>query len=149
MAGRVVWNIFRDGAAKNAKEAFTRRQLEYTVKADAYFFRSTFHNWVDKHCIKILRNLVPALKLGAKIIIDERILPGLEELDNADAMRAINLDIGMQQVVNAQQRELREWPELFRSADPRFHWVGAYLPNGAIRWIIEAEWQDEDQDAVV
>lgn len=55
-----------------------------------------------------------------------------------------NLDVGMQQLLNAQQRELHEWPELFRRADHRFHYVGAYHPEGAIRWIIEAEWQDEE-----
>ncbi|KAI0877220.1 O-methyltransferase-domain-containing protein [Hypoxylon argillaceum] len=114
------------------------------VEADVYFFRSIFHNWPDKYCIKILQNLVPILKTGARIIIHERVLPGLERLDTADAMRAINLDVGMQQLLNAQQRELHEWPELFRRADHRFHYVGAYHPEGAIRWIIEAEWQDEE-----
>jgi hypothetical protein len=37
--------------------------------ADLYFFRMIFHNWSDKFCIQILRNLVPALKDG-----DERVL---------------------------------------------------------------------------
>lgn len=118
------------------------------VEADVYFFRSIFHNWPDKYCIKILQNLVPVLRTGARIIIHERVLPGLEKLDTADAMRAINLDVGMQQLLNAQQRELHEWPELFRSADPRFHYLRAYHPEGAIRWIIEAEWRDEETGAI-
>ena len=52
-----------------------------------------------------------------------------------------NMDVGMQQLLNAQQREMHEWPELFRQADPRFQYVGAYQPPGAMRWIIEAKWQ--------
>ncbi|KAI1324462.1 O-methyltransferase-domain-containing protein [Xylariaceae sp. FL0255] len=112
-----------------------------TVTADVYFLRSIFHNWADKYCIKILENLIPALKPGARIIINERCLPGLESLDNADAVRAINSDVEMQQLLNAQQRELHEWEGLFTRADARFHYVGAYHPEGAIRWIIEAEWR--------
>ncbi|KAK7750912.1 hypothetical protein SLS62_007175 [Diatrype stigma] len=114
---------------------------EQPVSADVYYFRSIFHNWADKYCVKILQNLIPALKPGARIIIHERILPGLETLSTVDAQRAINLDVGMQQLLNAQQREMHEWPELFRQADSRFRYVGAQHPAGAIRWIIEAEWQ--------
>ena len=44
----------------------------------------------------------------------------------------------MQQLLNAQQREMHEWPELFQCADPRFRYLGAYKPDGAIRYIIEA-----------
>lgn len=60
-----------------------------TVKADVYYFRSVFHNWADKYCIKILQNLVPSLKSGARIVIHERVLPGLEKIDTGDAMRAM------------------------------------------------------------
>ena len=45
---------------------------EQTVKdADAYYFRAIFHNWPDAYCIKILRNQIPALKSGARIIIND------------------------------------------------------------------------------
>jgi trans-aconitate methyltransferase len=37
--------------------------------ADVYFFRAVFHNWPEKYCVRILQNLVPALKKGAKVII--------------------------------------------------------------------------------
>ncbi|KAI0378115.1 S-adenosyl-L-methionine-dependent methyltransferase [Hypomontagnella monticulosa] len=114
---------------------------EQPVRADVYFFRSIFHNWADKYSINILKNLVPALKPGARVVIHERILPGLEDLTTADARRAINMDIGMQQLLNAHQREMDEWPELFRRADPGFQFIGARKPPGAMRWIIEAEWQ--------
>ncbi|KAI0975394.1 S-adenosyl-L-methionine-dependent methyltransferase [Xylaria arbuscula] len=112
------------------------------IVADVYYSRSIFHNWADKYCIKILQNLIPAMRPGARVIIHERIPPGLEKLNNLDALRAINLDVGMQQLLNAQQREMHEWAELFYRADPRFRYLGAHHPHGAIRWIIEAEWQE-------
>ena len=49
---------------------------EQPVKgADAYLFRWIFHNWSDKYCLKILRNLIPALKDGALIIVNDNCLP--------------------------------------------------------------------------
>lgn len=43
--------------------------------ADVYFFRWIFHNWSDKYCIEILRKQIPALKRGAKIVVNEYVLP--------------------------------------------------------------------------
>jgi hypothetical protein len=43
--------------------------------ADVYFFRHVFHNWPDLYCIKILRNLIPALKKGAKVLINDGTAP--------------------------------------------------------------------------
>lgn len=37
--------------------------------ADVYHFRAIFHDWPDGHCIRLLQNLIPALKKGAKVII--------------------------------------------------------------------------------
>ena len=49
---------------------------EQPVKsADAYLLRSVLHDWSDKYATQILRNLVPALKHGARIIINEVCLP--------------------------------------------------------------------------
>jgi len=48
---------------------------EQKVVADAYFLRWIFHNWSDKYCIKILHALVPILRPGARIIINEICVP--------------------------------------------------------------------------
>lgn len=45
------------------------------VGADVYFFRTIFHNWPKSHCVRFLKNLVPALKPGAKILTNEIVLP--------------------------------------------------------------------------
>lgn len=46
-----------------------------TVLADVYFFRWVFHNWSDKYCVLILKSLIPALRPGARIIINEICMP--------------------------------------------------------------------------
>lgn len=43
--------------------------------ADVYFLRAVLHNWPNEYCIKILRRLVPALRNGAKIVLNEGIVP--------------------------------------------------------------------------
>ena len=49
---------------------------EQPVKgADVYFFRWVFHNWSDKYCIQMLRNLIPAMKAGSRVLINDRVIP--------------------------------------------------------------------------
>ena len=43
--------------------------------ADIYYFRWIFHDWSDKYAIKILRQLIPALKRGARILISDICIP--------------------------------------------------------------------------
>ncbi|KAI1473787.1 putative hydroxyindole O-methyltransferase [Daldinia eschscholtzii] len=45
--------------------------------ADVYFFRWVFHNWSDKYCVKILQSLVPSLKKGLRIVINDLCVPEL------------------------------------------------------------------------
>ena len=45
---------------------------EQPVKgADVYFFRAIFHDWPEKYCVKILKSLIPALKKGSKVVIQD------------------------------------------------------------------------------
>ena len=45
------------------------------VKADAYLFRNVFHNWSDEHVVKILKATIPALQPGARVIVNDFLLP--------------------------------------------------------------------------
>lgn len=50
--------------------------------------------------------------------------------------------------VNAREREVDDWEALFKEADPRFKFLGARLPPKSRLWIIEAEWNpDEEAEA--
>ena len=49
---------------------------EQPVKgADVYHLRWILHDWPDKYATRILQNLIPALKKGAKILVSEMCLP--------------------------------------------------------------------------
>jgi hypothetical protein len=43
--------------------------------ADVYIYSWIFHNWQDEQSIQILRAAIPALKPGAKILINDGCLP--------------------------------------------------------------------------
>jgi hypothetical protein len=47
-----------------------------TEQADIYFFRMILRTWGDQYAVKILQAQIPALRPGAKILIQDAILPG-------------------------------------------------------------------------
>jgi hypothetical protein len=46
-----------------------------SVVANVYFFRWIFHGFSDKYCILILKALIPALRKGSKVVINDGALP--------------------------------------------------------------------------
>ncbi|ROW15288.1 hypothetical protein VPNG_02999 [Cytospora leucostoma] len=109
--------------------------------ADVYFFRWIFHNWSDKYCIKILRNLIPALKPGAKIVINDNVLPQPGVMSRWQEERLRSMDLTMTEIQNSHERDVDDWASLFQQADAGFEFQGARLPDGANLWVLVAEWK--------
>lgn len=62
---------------------------EQPVKgAEVYLFRWILHDWSDKYAIKILQALVPALRIGSRVLIMEAILPDPEEVPSLEHREA-------------------------------------------------------------
>lgn len=108
--------------------------------ADVYLYRSVLHNWPDKYCIKILKALVPALKKGARILVNDGVTPAPGVLANEQERELRTLDLTMLEIGNAKERELDEWKLLFEQADARFVFQGMRMPPGSKLAIIEATW---------
>ncbi|MCJ1432481.1 hypothetical protein MMC27_001838 [Xylographa pallens] len=108
--------------------------------ADIYFFRWIFHNWPDQYCLKILKNLVPALKEGARIVVNEWCLPEPNSVSNRLDRKMRGMDIGMLTIFNAQERDRDEWISLFKRADERFKFVSIDHPEQANLSIIQFQW---------
>lgn len=43
--------------------------------AKFYYLRHILHDWTDEDCVKILKNIVPAMGSESKIVIDEIVFP--------------------------------------------------------------------------
>ena len=50
-------------------------QEQPVKEADIYFLRWILHDWSDKYALTILRNLIPALKRGARVVVSDLCLP--------------------------------------------------------------------------
>ncbi|KAL8952686.1 MAG: hypothetical protein Q9222_001423 [Ikaeria aurantiellina] len=61
-------SVVQDRISFMAHDFFTEQPAKF---AEVYYFRNIFHNWPDEQCIAILKKLIPALKPGAHIIIDD------------------------------------------------------------------------------
>ncbi|KAI9744020.1 MAG: hypothetical protein M1818_002754 [Claussenomyces sp. TS43310] len=121
-----------------AHDMFTEQPVK---GADVYFFRCTLHNWADENVVKVLRALVPALKPGARVVVQDNGLaaPGTERL--MDEVNQRNLDVMSMALTNSKERQQGEWKALFEEADARYKWKGASKPDGSKLWIMETEWQ--------
>lgn len=114
-----------------------------TELAKCYFFRHIFHGFSDKYSIKILQALVPALRKGSLVVINDHALPepGTASYLQEKAMRT--MDVFMQVTVNAREREADDWTALFARADQRYRVNRVWTPEGSALAFIEAEWTGE------
>ncbi|KAI9644379.1 hypothetical protein NHQ30_007736 [Ciborinia camelliae] len=111
------------------------------VDADVYLLRWVLHDWSDKYAIKILRALVPAMRSGTKVVINESCLPdfGTMSLYGQRFLRAT--DLTMKQIQNARERDQEDWTALVKSTDSRYHLQSISRPEGSELAIITLVWQ--------
>ena len=112
--------------------------------ADVYLFRWILHNHSDKYASKILRALVPALKKGARVLINDYCLPEVgAELGTGEERVLRTMDLVMLTLLNAQERSERDFRALFEGVDRRFRLAGVHKPKCCRMSILEAVWEGE------
>ncbi|KAF2167489.1 hypothetical protein M409DRAFT_66047 [Zasmidium cellare ATCC 36951] len=128
-----------DGRVKfMAHDFFTEQPVK---DADVYFMRFILHNWSDKYCVQILQALVPALKPGARILLNEQSLQPSSAVPPRYERWQRAADINMMAVFNSQERDETEWVELFRKASPRFELEEVRRTEGALLDMIVFTWK--------
>ncbi|KAK4192539.1 S-adenosyl-L-methionine-dependent methyltransferase [Podospora australis] len=93
---------------------------QVTKDADVYYFRWIMHNYSTPYAIKILKNLIPALKPGARILINDHCLREAGQENPWDERVMRRMDVVMLALLNAQERSEAEFRELFKAVDERF-----------------------------
>ncbi|PHH83547.1 hypothetical protein CDD83_2962 [Cordyceps sp. RAO-2017] len=119
---------------------------EQPVKdADVYFFRWIFHNYSTPYAIRLLRNLIPALRPGARVVINDLCLrdPGAEEPWDERLIRG--MDLTMLVLLNAQERDEQQFRALFEAADERFVFKGVTRTDDCRMSIVEAVWEPKTE----
>ncbi|KAI0554399.1 sterigmatocystin 8-O-methyltransferase [Xylaria curta] len=113
------------------------------VQADIYFLRWVFHNWSDKYCVLILKALIPALRPGAKIIINEICMPEPGAISHWREKCLRSFDLMMGTLFASHERSIDEWKALFTEADPRFRFQSVKESEDSVLAIIEFIWAGE------
>ncbi|KAM0474289.1 hypothetical protein ACHAPX_007623 [Trichoderma viride] len=110
--------------------------------ADVYYFRWILHNYSTPYAVKILKSLIPALKPGSRIVINDYCIrePGSETLWDDKLLRSLDMIMGL--LFNSQERDEQEFRDLFKAADPRFHFKGVLRVENCKMSVIEAVWDE-------
>lgn len=94
------------------------------VVSDAYFLRVVLHSWPDEYCVKILRQLVPAVRNNTRIVVNDSVVsePGtlpLLGMRNIYRFPSWGSAYGMLMMTlcNARKREEDNWTQLLRDTD--------------------------------
>ncbi|KAL4915048.1 hypothetical protein BDW62DRAFT_219692 [Aspergillus aurantiobrunneus] len=111
------------------------------VDADIYFFRWVFHGFADKYAVQVLRAMIPVLKEGARIVINDGVIPDPGTVPWMEYRSIRCMDLLGQAVNNTGERSVGDWANLFKKTDPRFKWLNAWKPPKSTMWFVEAEWQ--------
>ncbi|KAI3325057.1 S-adenosyl-L-methionine-dependent methyltransferase [Xylariaceae sp. AK1471] len=86
-------------------------------------------------------NHIPALKSGAKIIINDNVLPQPGSMSKWQEDRLRSMDLTMTEIQNSREREVDDWARLLKTADIRFEFLEAKQPPGSNLWLVVAEWK--------
>jgi hypothetical protein len=111
--------------------------------ADVYFLKMVLHDWPDKYASKILRNLVPSLKPGGRIVLYEIVSPPTHDAQGKAMMplptrRMMSaVDLQMLVVFNSLERKLEDWKALIKQADERLEIQHVSTLPGALWSVIE------------
>ena len=88
--GNVIENHLKPSTHSEGRVQYMAHDFfaEQPVKgADVYFFRMVFHDWSDHDSVRILRALIPALKPGAHIVLNEWCMPEPNTVSRVEEQR--------------------------------------------------------------
>ncbi|KAF2107708.1 putative O-methyltransferase [Lophiotrema nucula] len=113
--------------------------------AEVYLLRYVLHDWPDKYCVNILQCLVPALKRGAKVVVQEHLLPEPGTLSLLQEMQLRSMDAIMMTLFNSRERDIEDWRTIFETANSNYcGFLATRVKANPSTGIIQVEWADKD-----
>ncbi|KAI1275183.1 O-methyltransferase-domain-containing protein [Xylaria sp. FL0933] len=110
-----------------------------TEPPTAFILRFILHNWADKYATRILRNLVPAMRKGTKLLINEYVLEDGPVTDLTGRF-GFQVDAIMMTSCNAQERTAVEYERVLKGADSRYVVEAVCRPEGSTMSIVQVGW---------
>ncbi|KAK2867938.1 hypothetical protein FQN49_003324 [Arthroderma sp. PD_2] len=141
-----------------AHDMFTEQPVR---DAEVYLLRFVLHDWQDPYCVDVLQKLVPGLKNGARVVIQEHLLPepGAMTLLQEMQVRYVpsdpewpmfltithsapsSMDAIMLSLFNSRERDQEDWMQLFAAASTKFKFFTVHrIEESPTTGIITAQW---------
>lgn len=116
------------------KESDLRKKLTgLDLGARAYYFHSVLHDWDDASCLKILRNIVPAMQPRfSKLLINENVVPDIGATWSITSMDWLMMALGA-----VRERTEKQWRDLLGQAGLKV--TGVWTYEQGTESLIEAE----------
>lgn len=116
---------------------------EPITDADVYLLRQVLHDWPDDSAVKILQNITPALKSGAKILIMDQVVPAPGQLPRMEEKTARTVDLVVMSHFNGKQRGIEDWEKIFKKTNEKLKIKEVRNPKGSVFAIIELGLDEE------
>ena len=117
------------------------------ISADVYILKLILHDWPTAECISIIRSLIPALKVGSRVLFIDYIgKPGGEEaakLPRTFKSFGTATDLRMMALFNTKERPVDDYVGFFRSASKGFEVKRVEASAETFIAVVEVEWKGE------
>lgn len=113
--------------------------------ADAYFICQCIVNWSDSDLVGIFRQLIPALKPGARVLVCDRKEQTLGKDAEVDVLEHRRVDMIVLANTNGRIRTVNEILKVFEMADSRFKFKEVHLVKESQHMICEMIWDPSSQ----
>jgi len=105
--------------------------------AKAFFLRHIIHDWSDEDASRILKQLLPEVENGAKILVSDRALSfSSQRPTHLDSMVQW-VDLLMWTLLGAKERSAEQWQKLLEKTDERLKILNFKVPAGTEFAMIE------------
>lgn len=118
-------------------QAYNFFEKQPTSGADVYLLRMILHDWSFDEAVRILSNIIPALKKDSMIIIMDTVLPDPGSIPAAQERLLRVRDLTMMQVFNSQERAIEDWLAIFDRVDSRLKMRNLTRPFGSVMALME------------
>ncbi|KAI1660603.1 S-adenosyl-L-methionine-dependent methyltransferase [Daldinia decipiens] len=110
-----------------------------TISGDVYLLRRILHHYSDQDAVRILQAQLCGArsKPDARIVVMDNIAIHSGTLSTLEERKTRTLDIAMMALFNSVERNLGDWKELFKMADPKLKLVKVTKPLGSALAVME------------
>ncbi|KAL4893186.1 S-adenosyl-L-methionine-dependent methyltransferase [Aspergillus ambiguus] len=115
------------------------------LSADVYLLRFILHDHPDPVATKIVKCLIPSMRNGSRLVINDGVLPEANSVPRSEERIARIMDLEMLTTFNARERPLADWVKLVSNTDTRLKFRAVSKPEGSVMSVLEFVFEDDNE----